>query len=454
MKVGEYILHTELGKGSSAIIYLAENAKREQFAIKKIKLPNYSHNILQLLNTEIDIISQIQNSSIVRYIEVLRTTNNIYIVMDLCAGGDLNTYLLYHNFIPYALVSKWLRKLLQTLMDMHSKNIAHRDIKPANLLLTDPDIEQADIKLGDFGVAKLLTNSMMQSFIGTPLYMAPEVLSNCSYDYKADIWSLGVVIYELLYGVPPFQCFKLEQLRSLHRKEIEFPHNSNVPDDAVQIIRAMLRINCNERPGYEDLMGFEFAREDYGRNREVLGRVLEVENLEIENLEVARRDSAIFGEKEIQGILLDFDKRKNNLMQILNLKEFYLGNSEMIYIVLRYVYLHYNELIQDMHAVENTYKNQEILINHLQTQITEILEIVNMIATYLENIIINKAHSLTEEKLCNILKGECQKFMNNIDQDSTAYLTYFSIIGISYFPNESYFLTLFQYASSFQIHTT
>ena len=206
MKVGDYTLHEELGRGSYGTLYRAENSKNQEFAIKKIKIPNHSSDLLSVIISEINIISEIQSDSVIRFIEALRTTNNIYIVMELCRGGDLNSYLAYHNFIPYHLVSRWLRNLLQALLEMHSKHIVHRDIKPANLLLTDPDIEIAQLKLGDFGVAKFVNNGMMQTFIGTPLYMAPEVLNTSSYGYKADIWSLGVVTYELLYGVPPFRC--------------------------------------------------------------------------------------------------------------------------------------------------------------------------------------------------------------------------------------------------------
>lgn len=97
---------------------------------------------------------------------------------------------------------------------MHKKNIAHRDIKPENVLMQSKEVQKLDLKITDFGFAKFYDprDGGLKESLGSPLYMAPEIVKNLAYDTKVDIWSLGVVAYILLSGKPPFNGRSKEQI--------------------------------------------------------------------------------------------------------------------------------------------------------------------------------------------------------------------------------------------------
>ena len=235
---------------------------------------------------------------------------------------------------------------------------------------------------------------------------------------------------------------KLEQLRELHAAEIRFPENRNVPEAAVELIRAMMRVDHRQRPGYGELMRFEFVSEEFMSGRGEVGRV---------SVGGERGGSSILGEKNVQEILLGFDKRKNQLMQLRLLKEYYFENAEMISLILKFSYATFLELYGDAYEILNIYQDQETLAKQLQLLVTEILEILYKISEETENMLINRSESFTDERLCNALKEESQQLMKNADQDSIAFSTMISYIGMAYFPNESYFSELCQHAMSFQI---
>lgn len=116
----------------------------------------------------------------------------------------------------------------------------HRDLKLANILLTDTNPEKADVKLADFGFARILQNEdIAKSQLGTPLFMAPEIFNKAPYDFKIDVWSLGVVVYEILTGRPLFQCRSLHELRQM-QKHPTIAANARISPYARQFLERML----------------------------------------------------------------------------------------------------------------------------------------------------------------------------------------------------------------------
>jgi serine/threonine protein kinase len=146
----------------------------------------------------------LKHPHIVELREVFDTKKTFYMVMEFMSGGELFERIVSKSKYSEREASDVTKKIASALKFCHDKNVVHRDLKPENLLYTD-HTEAADIKIADFGFAKLIaSDKVMATACGTPGYVAPEVLNNEPYTSKVDTWSLGVIIYILLCGFPPF----------------------------------------------------------------------------------------------------------------------------------------------------------------------------------------------------------------------------------------------------------
>ena len=188
-----------IGSGQYGNVYLAKNKKDlDLYAVKVIKKRRFHENPRLELYTknEIETMTLINSDHVLGFYEVLKSKNNTYFIYEYCNGGDLETYLKKKEFLKEDEAIKILIDLLEAFKEMNKNNIIHRDIKPSNIL-----IHNGKIKLGDFGFCKKLKSSktLTKTMLGSPLYMAPEILKGHEYGLTSDIWSLGVLIYELLY---------------------------------------------------------------------------------------------------------------------------------------------------------------------------------------------------------------------------------------------------------------
>ena len=122
-------------------------------------------------------------------------------------------------------IVNWFIQILFGLKVLHSKKVLHRDLKSANIFLTT----NKTIKIGDFGISKVLDNTSAKTFVGTPYYLSPEVCENRPYDYKSDLWSLGCILYELCTLTYPFQASNLLGLAMKILNENVKPIDSSYP---------------------------------------------------------------------------------------------------------------------------------------------------------------------------------------------------------------------------------
>lgn len=162
---------------------------------------------------EIQTLSKIEDTThVVRFIEILKTANNYYFVYEFCNGGTLEEEIKREGKLSEERAVGYFKELLKAFEILIKFNIMHRDIKPSNILLNN-----GVIKLADFGFCKPLKDArdLSQTMLGSPIYMAPEVLKGEAYTMKADIWSLGVVLYEMLFGFCPFEEKTIARLISL-----------------------------------------------------------------------------------------------------------------------------------------------------------------------------------------------------------------------------------------------
>ena len=154
-----------------------------------------------------------------------------------------------HKKFGYEEVRNFSRQIFSALIYLYENKITHRDLKPANILIKD-----GIIKLCDFGFARKLSAStnFMNSLKGTPLYIAPEILDHRSYTHKVDIWSFGIIIYELVIGITPFHAETMIQLKpKILNQKVKFP--VDMPVDLKTLIGGMLQKNPINRFDWSDL---------------------------------------------------------------------------------------------------------------------------------------------------------------------------------------------------------
>ena len=154
------------------------------------------------LRYEIDILKNLDHPNILRLYETIEDNNSIYLVTEICEGGELFDEILARNRFEEKDAAPIMKQLLSAINYCHKKNVCHRDLKPENVLLDSKD--KQTIKVIDFGTSQVFANEeKMELVLGTAYYIAPEILSG-KYDEKCDMWSIGVILYILLSGEPPF----------------------------------------------------------------------------------------------------------------------------------------------------------------------------------------------------------------------------------------------------------
>ncbi|KAK4430094.1 Serine/threonine-protein kinase dst1 [Sesamum alatum] len=198
----KYELLHELGKGSYGAVYKARDIRTSELvAIKVISLSEGEEGYEEIRG-EIEMLQQCSHPNVVRYLGSYQGEEFLWIVMEYCGGGSVADLMnVTDEPLEEYQIAYICREALKGLSYLHSIFKVHRDIKGGNILLT----EQGEVKLGDFGVAAQLTRTMSKrnTFIGTPHWMAPEVIQESRYDGKVDVWALGVSAIEMAEGVPP-----------------------------------------------------------------------------------------------------------------------------------------------------------------------------------------------------------------------------------------------------------
>jgi len=257
-----YKFKDELGSGHFGHVHTGirrmEKPPYKLYAIKSISKKNLTENQINGLTKEVEIVSQLDHPNIINFYETYHDEFYFHIVMELCRGKDLlNKLKEFNGKIPEKKVCFIMMKILNAISYCHSRGITHRDLKPENILFESPD-EESDIKILDFGLSrKYLINEKMHTILGTPYYIAPEVLKS-EYDEKCDIWSIGAIAYILLCGEPPFYGKSNNEIfKKIIHNEINFNVNGkwkNISNDAKNFVKLCLSKDPKIRPNANEAL--------------------------------------------------------------------------------------------------------------------------------------------------------------------------------------------------------
>jgi len=286
--IDEYKLEKKLGSGSYGDVYYTTKKNSNLiFATKKLnKKRTMSPSHKSYFLNEIEILKTTDHENIIKLHEFKNSENNFYMIMEYCNGGSLQDY--FNNYflknsapLPEAFVQHILRQIACGLFYLHKCDIIHRDLKLENILLhyeTEEDLKNlnilnAKIKIIDFGFAKYLTAShIARSVCGSPLNMDPIILQalaynkpeeQVNYNEKADIWSLGIIIYHMLIGRTPFTGYSYKDLYAkVDKGTYNIPKALKLSKQAISLINGLLQFEIKDRLSIDELIYHEFLIKD------------------------------------------------------------------------------------------------------------------------------------------------------------------------------------------------
>ena len=283
-----------IGKGSYGNVYLGrDNLTREYYAIKVIsKTQLKSRIVYQYFNNEIYILKHLDHPNIVKYINLIEKKDDYWLIIEYCNGESFAKALKYYvkkynRPLPEKIVRYFILNVLKAVIYLNHQNIIHRDIKSDNILLNYENENDlilnnfinAKVKLIDFGFARYLDNNELAgSLVGTPMYMDPNVLKTFLesktrvvqgfYDQKVDVWSLGILTYELLIGIVPFISKDIKGLfQNVNERDFYIPkeekRNFELSESAINFIDKTLNIDSNLRPLPAELINDPWFSDNY-----------------------------------------------------------------------------------------------------------------------------------------------------------------------------------------------
>eukprot|EP00210_Caulerpa_lentillifera_P004305 g4108.t1 len=236
-KLSEFRFIRELGRGKYGQVLLAMDMELDILvAIKRIKT-TVGKQLYDQFRSEIEIQGHIQHPNIIKLYGHFIENDTMHLVLECALHGSLYDTLLKHGPLSEAAVSRYIKALANVLGHLHSHDVIHRDIKPENVLLT----ETGDVKLADFGWSVLSSEVESMTVCGTLDYLSPEMLKYTKHDCRVDIWSLGTLCFELLFGVTPFHdedC--LNTCKRIKEANFSFPSTPVVSENAKHFISSIL----------------------------------------------------------------------------------------------------------------------------------------------------------------------------------------------------------------------
>lgn len=264
----KYVVERVLGEGGMGIVLAARHRELDQRVAIKCLLPEIAQRgvAAERFRREARAVASMRSEHICRVLDVGTLSDGIpFMIMEYLDGCDLAQELERRERIPYREAVTYVMQACEALSEAHNAGIIHRDLKPANLFLEHRGTGARRVKVLDFGVSKSLLEAQKSqaltqtaNLVGSPLYMSPEQLeSSRDVDARADIWGLGIVLYELINGQPPFAAASIPQLVAavINEQPAKLPESLEVPPELEAVIMRMLSKDRRERfASIEELM--------------------------------------------------------------------------------------------------------------------------------------------------------------------------------------------------------
>lgn len=246
-----YKIGKELGSGAFSVVKEGTHkASGYSFAIKVVTKSKLTDEDTAALQDEIAVLQELLHPNIIRLYDVFDEKLYYYLVTEIMLGGELFDRIVQKSYYNEKEARDTCVILFQALQFCHDHKVAHRDLKPENLLLQSTN-NDSYLKIADFGFAKKCPQpNSLTTQCGTPGYVAPEILEGTPYDTQADMWSLGVIVYILLGGYPPFiEQNQRELFRKIRRAQYQFHDEywGQVSNEAKNTIRSLLTVKPSER---------------------------------------------------------------------------------------------------------------------------------------------------------------------------------------------------------------
>jgi len=334
--IDDYKLEYKLGSGSFAdVYYTTRKNSKEIFATKRVeKAKALSDKMKNYFLNEVDILKNTNHKNIIKLYEIKNSQKNFYLIMEFCNGGTLQDLFDKHydtqmKPFPESFVQHILRQISCGLYYLHKSNIIHRDLKMENILFhfdSDEDknkmnILKAQLKIIDFGFAKYLTDSTIASSIcGSPINMDPMILKalafkqigqDFGYTEKADMWSLGIMVYTMLIGKPPFIASNYKDLYlQINEGNYQIPKLLKLSKQAISLINGLLQFDTKERLSIDELVFHEFLTKEEK----------DFEYCDLNYIDKGKRDITLNNKEDINKIWDNYQVANNNNVNLANIR--------------------------------------------------------------------------------------------------------------------------------------
>ncbi|XP_062562804.1 serine/threonine-protein kinase ULK2 isoform X1 [Armigeres subalbatus] len=271
----EYNSKDLIGHGAFAVVFKGRHREKHfPVAIKSITKKSLAKS-QSLLGKEIKILrelSALHHENVVTLLACTEKDHNVYLVMEYCNGGDLADYLAVKGTLSEDTIRLFLCQLASAMKALYAVGVVHRDLKPQNILLSHgcgkhlPVPAKITLKIADFGFARFLQDgNMAATLCGSPMYMAPEVIMSLQYDAKADLWSLGTIVFQCLTGKAPFQAQTPQELKMFYEKNANLAPKipPGTSKELTDLLMGLLRRNAKERMNFDTFFNHAFLQRQH-----------------------------------------------------------------------------------------------------------------------------------------------------------------------------------------------
>jgi len=323
----------KLGEGSYGTVCKGSNKSTKKIcAVKSIAKAQMKN--LSRFKQEIAIMKMMDHPNIIKLFETFEDHRNIYLVMELCTGGELFDRIIEQGHFSESKAAILMKQIVMAIFYMHEQHVCHRDLKPENFLfMTKESIDKTPLKIIDFGLSRTFQiGQVLTTKAGTPYYVAPQVLAG-KYDQLSDLWSVGVIMYVMLCGYPPF--FGETDAEVLSKVRLgNFSFNAadwkNVSEDAKNLIRLLLKMNPRDRYTAQQALNHDWIKNKAPGAKDMTLQTNFVDNLRGFRSTNKLKKAALhvianqLNETEIKGLkdlFLSMDKNGDGSVTVVELKD-------------------------------------------------------------------------------------------------------------------------------------